>query len=316
MIKKIGLLLVVLLLAVAFGPKMVEKVSANAETPQLNLSHIECVDGKVEIHFVLVHTEETPVPGNLTFTDNGIGYSVSPDKFTGGTWHFNYYASDGYHDVTAASVEWNGVTYDLHNPDAYAGDYNCAPDPASASVSVGSCSWSETTGSLTSVTLTLDHASLTINGHTYTDSTVIQLPPGTYPYSWTAQEGYTGSGSGEVTVGDCTPADAYVLIEIGQCSWSGHSSTIVSFTISNAVLTLNGVQYTTSGSVSLAPGDYAYSWVAVQGYQGSGEGTIHIGSCDPQDPKPTPTVPAPSTGGQEGPSLWMLFWDWLSGLFG
>lgn len=301
---------VLLLLIVSTG------VQAQQQEPQLNLSHIECKeDGRLEIHFVLVHTEETPVPGTLTFTDNGTEYSVGRDKFTGETWHFSYYAQNGYHEITAASVEWNGQIYQLHNPKEYTGEYNCGDSPASASVTLGSCSWTEKDGSLTDVVITLVGASLTINGSTYDASTTIKLAPGTYPYTWVALPGYTGSGDGSVTVGSCPPNQASATITIGACKWVGESETTVEFVLDHAILTLNGQEYTQSGSVKLTKGDYPYSWVAESGYQGSGEGTIHLGSCKPNEPPEPPIVEAPVTGGN-GPSLWVILWSWLTSLFG
>lgn len=154
---------------------------------------------------------------------------------------------------------------------------------ASASVSVGSCTWSRETGSLTAVTLTLVGASLTINGNTYTTSTTIYLPPGTYPYTWTAQSGYYGSGSGSVTIGSCVPGEASATIEIGTCSWDEEngSLTAVILTLVGASFTIADETYTASQTIYLPPGTYTYSWEAQPGYIGSGSGEITIGSCAP-----------------------------------
>jgi len=42
--------------------------SAKLQAPKLNLSHIECVDGAVEIHFVLLFVPDGVTPGTLTYT--------------------------------------------------------------------------------------------------------------------------------------------------------------------------------------------------------------------------------------------------------
>ncbi len=91
-------------------------------------------------------------------------------------------------------------------------NYQVAQLPAaSASVVAGACSWTEAGGSSTAVVITLVGASLTINNVTYTSSTTIYLPPGAYPYSWAALTGYAGSGTGSITIGDCTPTPNYTL---------------------------------------------------------------------------------------------------------
>ena len=246
---------------------------------QLNLSHIECVGGLVEIHFVLLNVPAGITPGTLTYTYG----SIAPGAHDGNVWHYFDYKPDGYYDIQSASVVVNGVTVNLHNPGTYAGTYDCAPDPASASVSVGACTWSPTGGSQTAVTLTLDHASLTINGITYTTSQTINLPPGSYPYTWTALPGYTGSGSGTAVVGDCTPPNATASVSVGTCTWTpgAGSQTPVTLTLTGAALTINGVTYTTSQTIILPPGSYPYTWTALPGFLGSGGGTAVVGDCTP-----------------------------------
>ncbi|KPL83397.1 hypothetical protein SE15_06880 [Thermanaerothrix daxensis] len=104
---------------------------------QLNLSHIKCVDGRVEIHFVLLNVPKGVTPGNLTFTYND-GTSthtvtVSPGSRNGNVWHYYSYRAPGYYNVTAASVSVNGQTVTLHNPGSYAGTYCTPPTQASPS---------------------------------------------------------------------------------------------------------------------------------------------------------------------------------------
>ncbi len=159
----------------------------------------------------------------------------------------------------------------------------CIPPDASASVSAGSCSWTIENGSLTPVTLTLNGASLLINGVTYYSSTTIDLGPGSYPYSWSAQDGFKGSGNGSVDIGNCTPPDASASVVPGDCSWTREdgSLTPVTITINGASLFINGGTYTATTTIDLEPGNYPFSWVAQSGYKGSGEGSILIGDCTP-----------------------------------
>ncbi len=51
--------------------------------------------------------------------------------------------------------------------------------------------------------------------------------------------------------------------------------------MSDASLVLNGVTYTSSTTINLAPGTYPYSWTALVGYKGSGSGSLVIGDCTP-----------------------------------
>lgn len=96
---------------------------------QLNLSHIECVEGgQVEIHFVLLHVPDGITPGSLTWSNNNVAQApVAPTRRTGNVWHYNILVAPGTYNVTSASVLVNGVTVNLHNPGAYAGQYLCGP---------------------------------------------------------------------------------------------------------------------------------------------------------------------------------------------
>jgi hypothetical protein len=169
---------------------------------------------------------------------------------------------------------------------------DCTPGTASASAAIsGACSWSEATGSITPVTIALSHASLTINNVIYTTPQTINLGPGSYHYTWAANEtGYIGSGSGDLTIGDCTPPDASSLVVLGSCSWTveAGSKTPVSYTLAGAslIITKNGTSdsygpFITSGSLDLGPGSYSYNWTPLSGYKGGGRGSIVIGDCTP-----------------------------------
>ncbi len=139
-------------------------------------------------------------------------------------------------------------------------------------------------------TITLDNATLTINGVTYQASTTVELACGTYAYTWAAKPGFQGGGSGSITVEGCEPASVYV--NVGACDWTGSTSmTPVSLVIDGATLT---VFDTTSGSpvqidqygpgvhsLSLPTGSYSYSWEANENFTGSGNGTFNTLDCEP-----------------------------------
>jgi hypothetical protein len=64
---------------------------------------------------------------NLTWWNNGAlqNPTVAPGPPTGNARHFTVIAAPGTFNVTAATVQVNGTTIQLHNPGAYAGEYNC-----------------------------------------------------------------------------------------------------------------------------------------------------------------------------------------------
>lgn len=81
----------------------------------------------------------------------------------------------------------------------------CDPSSASARAQIGSCTYSEGQ-SLTEVTIWVEHASFTLAGSTYTETTVLKLSPGDHPYSWgPVSSEYSGSGQGVLTVEACDP---------------------------------------------------------------------------------------------------------------
>jgi len=168
---------------------------------------------------------------------------------------------------------------------------DCFPE-ASASVSKGVCTWDETNGSVTPVTITLDHASLSLNGVTYTTSTIVNLQPGTYTYSWEGTGGYQGGESNQtLTIPDCTPLPSTVTASQGTCSWSeaNGSQTPVNLTIVGAfgTLTKNGSVLGTYNStnspvqLNLSPGSYLFNYQPESGYFGSGSLEINLSGCNP-----------------------------------
>jgi len=257
---------------------------------QLNLSHIECVAEGVEVHFVLLNVPDGITPGTLTYTYG----TIEPGEHTGNVWHYTAILPDGSYDIGEATVVVDGYTVQLHNPHEYAGDYNCLPDEATVDVSVGACSWSEEAGSQTPVTISISgEATVTIEGpggpYTVSGDDTLNLPPGDYTWSAEAGEGYviTGASNGEFTIEDCTPPSATVEVAVGACSWNEETGSLteVSFTIDHANVTVEGpggpYELTGSAALNLGPGSYSYSWVAQEGYIGSGEGNFEVGDCTP-----------------------------------
>lgn len=103
--------------------------SAAKQAPKLNLSHIECAaDGTVTAHFVLLFNGDV-MPGALTGTYNGGSFGpVSPYKTSGNVWHYNVTLPSGYVDILSAQVTAaSGAIVTLHNPEEYAGNYQCGP---------------------------------------------------------------------------------------------------------------------------------------------------------------------------------------------
>lgn len=107
---------------------------------QLNLSHVACVNGQVEIHFVLLNVPDGVVPGTLTYTYG----TIPPTSHTGNVWSYLDYKPSGYYDISSASVDVNGTTVTLHNPDAYAGTYDCAPTSTPTSTFVPTATFTPT----------------------------------------------------------------------------------------------------------------------------------------------------------------------------
>ena len=167
----------------------------------------------------------------------------------------------------------------------------CRPQ-ATASVTVGACSWNETSGSVTPITIKLVHAKLILNGTAYTEAqTVISdLAPGSYTYSWVGIDGFEGGGSNlELNIPDCTPEPAVVTVQAGRCKWDeiDGSITEVVFSISGASLTLSGPSgtsgpFTSNTTLPLEPGHYSYIWTAQAGFSGTGLGSFDLEDCRPK----------------------------------
>ena len=48
-------------------------------------------------------------------------------------------------------------------------------------------------------------------------SHTLNLPEGSYTYEWTANENYTGSGSGSFSTVNCEPGKSDAAVELGSC---------------------------------------------------------------------------------------------------
>lgn len=269
---------------------------------------------------------------NLPCTSGGHWVLAPADGITGATLHVNGsdygMSQNGNGSWSADSV--GALDSGLSASVSFTGDgsdknhlqlshcVNQEPQPASVSIDLGSCHW--TGASVSDVVLTISHATLTINGSDYTSSQTIQLPNGSYPWSWVADSGYTGSGSGTLVINQsCKPDDpSSVDVEVGSCKWNGEQSlTPVTITLHNVKLTLGESAYEESTVISLTKGHYTYTWIATDGSGKSGNGSFDIGSCKPDEPQPTPTPEpkeAPVTGGSL-PSPLFMFWQWILSLF-
>jgi hypothetical protein len=168
----------------------------------------------------------------------------------------------------------------------------CEPNKGSASISPSACSWDESEGSTFVATITLNNATLTINGVTYDKDgeNTVTLSCGTYHYTWKAKLPNIGGGEGDLIVEGCEPATVNVIF--GTCDWIEETSlTPVTLDINGATLTLfvdDGGTLTQidefgpgSHTISLPMGSYAYSWVANENFTGSGEGTFDTLDCEP-----------------------------------
>ncbi len=209
-------------------------------------------------------------------TTLGVNISVTGAEVTinGST-----YGSSGFVALSAGSYPWTWAAtsgYIGSGSDTAVVVDNCTPlPPDKASVSVDAvCSFDE--GLTTGANLTITGATVSLNGGSYSSTQFVSLAPGSYPYTWTANSGYTGSGSGTLEVtDDCTPGQAKVTV-VPACQYTQGEVTGAEMGITGAILTINGSEYSESGFIPLPPGVYPYSWVAIEGFTGSGEGRIIV----------------------------------------
>ena len=233
---------------------------------------------------------------NATLTINGVTYDKDGENtvtLSCGTYHYTWAAK-------------------LPNIGGGEGDLiveGC--EPASAEVLIDSCDWIDAT-SITPVTINVHGATLILfidnEGSwdqigTYGEgSHSLSLPTGSFKYTWTAEPDFVGSGDGTFETLDCEPGKADASVNIGACTYTDRQSlTLVSIMVNGAVITIDGQEFFENAELKLAPGDYPYSWVALdKEFEGSGNGVLTIGSCAPKGSEdPSPDVAA----GGSGPSL-------------
>jgi len=169
----------------------------------------------------------------------------------------------------------------------------CEPetDPASVSLELGSCRWSEQGGSLTPLSITISgEGTLTLDGEEYTESDEILLPPGTYDWSFVPAEGYhlDGPGSGSFEVLSCEPPPPGGA----SGSFTLYCGGGINVVLSHARLTIDDLDpIYENGSYGLSLGDHTYFWE----HEGDFEfpegfltrGVFTIVKCGPPDEPPT-----------------------------
>lgn len=215
------------------------------------------------------------------------GASVTITKSGGGSYG-PYSSSTGFY-LPAGSYSYS-YTATSGFEGSGSGQFTVAECPtASATVAPLTCEWdAQNQTSIMGAQLTIANAVVTIsdtNGvvGTYSSSQTVSLPEGSYTYSWTAADGYQGSGSGSFALVNCEPGKGDVSVDVGDCAFDQNEGSLVNvaLTIQNATLTINGNDYTTSQTIKLAPGTYAYSWTATDGNEGSGNSSITVYGCEP-----------------------------------
>jgi hypothetical protein len=250
--------------------------------PSIEIIIGECqwngIQSLTEVTFSATNTELTiykPAGGSFSVVQ-----SISPKTLYLPNGTYDYMWKDDY-DPTFTI--WKTKVYDSFTLQS------CIPE-ASVNFDHGVCQWDATNGSITPVTVELDHAELTLDGVTYTASpTTVHFSPGTYSYSWVPTDGYQGGVTNQtLTVDNCNPT-ASVSHIIGNCHHiGGQSLTSVSFNITGADVVVSGsngdVYYptATTPTLSLPAGAYSYTWDLLPHYNGlNGARSFSLGTCIP-----------------------------------
>ena len=281
-IKNLMLTLIIFLLLALFMDKPVEAKQSLITEDLVEIVFGECSwDGSQSHTTVTISLQDTKFIlygeggpyGPLFSYHSGIQLSLSPGEYS-----YKWYERDPLYGIW---INPQTGTFSLSS---------CVPQ-ATAKVQTGACQWDPTNGPFTPVTIELDHAELTLNGTPYSapSTTIMDLSPGNYSYSWAATGGYQGGESNlTLTIADCSPS-AQVSHSIGNCAYENSQSlTTVSFNISGASVTLTGPGGMTYPLVEGAPplalpvGEYTYGWVVLPHYKG-GDGTNNftLGTCIP-----------------------------------
>jgi hypothetical protein len=118
--------------AAALSSELAQTSRGPTQAPRLVLSHVECVQGQVEVHFVLLFVPDGVTPGASVSFSSPAG-TAPRGKNAGNTWHYTANLPSGSTvNITSATVQVGSQTVSLHNPGAYAGTYNCAEVCATA----------------------------------------------------------------------------------------------------------------------------------------------------------------------------------------
>ncbi|MDH3306780.1 MAG: carboxypeptidase regulatory-like domain-containing protein [Acidimicrobiia bacterium] len=217
--------------------------------------------------------------------------------------------------VTCDSGVWTPgdelVTIDLRGGDnvtcTFSDVLEVEPLDVVVTVIEGQCEWNGE-ASMTSVEITINPestATVTLSGpggdQDFTESTTIEVVPGTYTWAAVGDVGYevVVPSSGGFVAGNCPPAPTPVTVTVvpGACVWNGESSdTPVTITINpagGAEVTIEGEgfsePYTASTEVILGPGTYDWTAAEIEGYDLVSQptfGTIFADDCE----EPSPTV--------------------------
>ncbi|OGM10069.1 hypothetical protein A2Y68_01300 [Candidatus Woesebacteria bacterium RBG_13_46_13] len=195
------------------------------------------------------------------------------------------------------SYSWTFVPaegYELEGPGSGSFEVGtCEPetDPASVSVELGTCRWSEQSGSQTPLSFTISgEGTFSINGSDYTSDDEILLTPGTYGWTFVPAEGYhlVGPGSGSVEVLSCEPPPPGGA----SGSFALYCGGGINVALSNAQLTIDDLDpILENGSYGLSLGEHTFLWEALQGFEFPEgfllRGVFTIVPCGPPDEPPT-----------------------------
>ena len=295
---------------------------ANAHHPEITAS-VVCVEKGTEVQFEATawaydgdqnrrHNNDVRVTVDGAEVGSGAFTAANGYSFSG-SFDAEPYFGQTIEVVVTAVVKW-GIDENL----ARAGDKRSTyvtvdekcetkPEPVTVSVS-GTCVTGDEGDANGFLSVTIDPASgaaVTVAGNEYTES-ISDIPveaPGTYAWTAEAGDGYTlvGKASGEVEVEDCKrPEPKPVTVSVsGTCVTGdeGDANGFLSVTIdpaSGAAVTVAGNEYTESISdiPVEAPGTYAWTAEAGDGYTlvGKASGEVEVEDCKRPEPEPVSVV--------------------------
>ncbi len=296
----------------------VNAAPASAHHPEVEAS-VVCVEKGTQIQFQATawaydgdqnrrHNNDVAVTVDGVEVGSGAFTAANGYSFSG-SFVAEPYFGQTIEIVVTAKVKW-GIKENLASAGEKRSTYvkvdeKCETKPVPVTVAVsGECATDDKGDANGFLTVTIDPASgaaVTVAGKTYTESTsgIAVEAPGIYAWSAVAADGFevVGESSGEVTIEDCKrPQPKPVTVSVsGTCVQSddGEANGFLTVTIdpaSGAAVTVAGKTYTesTSGIAVEAPGIYAWSAVAADGFEVVGEssGEVTIEDCKRPEPKP------------------------------